>query len=495
MIGGLLALTLGLAWADAPEAADTASDEAGGALVDATDAEPDPDVAGPALAGTRLQSLTPIRPEPFTGSYGRVQASTDFRGGRGSDAQVATWGPRLQLGPYLELDIGWDATLDDGTELTVLVTPGVTGDVFHYTGEFDSIIALRNLYAELRGIGGSPFSAWVGSRMYRGDDIYLLDFWPLDNLNTFGGGGAVDLGRSRLAAQVGVNRLVEGDWQVQQAPVARPGSISGEQVLVLDRQRTIASLTAEHRVPVGELTLRLKGYGEVHAMPAGTRRVDDDEGQWVPQDLPADNGALIGAQLSVWGWQTQSFAHLWVRHATGLAAVGELVVPTSGFDRDLRVAGSRSTLVAFTGNTEHGWFGLQWGGYLQNIVDADGLDVDFDDRTEVVGVLRPNLWIGQHGALSLELSQQFVRPNGLNPRTNLFDRGAITQISLIPALQAGPGAYTRPRLQVVYTFSALSRGALAFLNPEDVRFGNPTQHYVGLGAEWWIHSRRVIVPE
>lgn len=476
MIALFAALVSGLALADEPP-----------------DTEPAPQASGSAIRSS--QDLTPVRPQPFTGSYGRVQASTDLRGGRGSGAQIATWGPRLQLGPYLELDVGWDATLDDGTELTVLVTPGVTGDVFHYTGDFDSIIAMRNLYAELRNIGGRPISAWVGSRMYRGDDIYLLDFWPLDNLNTYGGGAALDVGRTRFAAQVGVNRLTAGDWQVQEAPVARPGSVFGEQVLVLDRQRAIGSLLVEHRAEIGDLTLRLKGYGELHGLPAGTRQIDDGVGQRFPEDLPSDIGTLIGAQVSLWGWATQSFAHVWIRHSTGLAAVGELTVPTSGFDRDLRVARARRTLIGTTGNTEHGWFGFQWAAYVQNMVDADGIEVDFDDRVEVVGVLRPNFWIGKHGALSLELSQQYVRPNGINPRTNLFDRGSITQISLIPALQAAPGAYTRPRLQVLYTLSLLNQGALNFLNPEDVRYGTPTQHYFGLGAEWWLNSRRVIVPE
>ncbi|TVQ90528.1 MAG: hypothetical protein EA397_11885 [Deltaproteobacteria bacterium] len=467
-------------------------------LASALAAEGDEPTPQPTSTGSAIQSsedLTPVRPQPFTGSYGRVQASTDFRGGRGSGSQIATWGPRLQLGPYLELDVGWDATLDDGTELTILVTPAVTGDVFHYTGNFDSIIALRNLYAELRQISGTNFSAWVGSRMYRGDDIYLLDFWPLDNLNTYGGGGALDIDRTRIAAQVGVNRLVEGEWQVQDALVARLGRVEGERVLVLDRQRSVASLTAEQRIPIGDMTLRLKAYGEYHAMPSGTRLVDDGVGQRTPQDLPSDRGMLVGGQISLWGWAQQSFVHLWVRHSTGLAAIGELTVPESGFDSDLRVRSERRTLLALTGNTEHGWFGFQWAGYTNNVYNAEASGTRFDDRFEAVGVLRPNLWIGKHGALSVELSQQFVRPRGLNPRTGRHDQGGITQVSLIPAIQAAPGAYTRPRLQVVYTYSRWSEGALNFLNPQDVRFGSPTQHYVGLGAEWWIHSRRVVVPE
>jgi hypothetical protein len=440
-------------------------------------------------------ALAPGRWKPFLGSYGRVQASTDPFGGRGSGVQVTRYGPRLQLGPYLELDVGWDAVLPSGAEVTVLVTPGVSGDVFHYDGTFQDDIALRNLYAEIRGLGGGDLSAWAGSRMYRGDDIYLLDFWPLDNLNTLGGGVAWSPGRSQIAAHVGVNRLSRGDWQVQDALVADPGGIAGERVLVLDRQRTIASLRGEHRVLLGELTLRLKAYGEVHALPAGERLVDDTDGTRIPQALPSDHGTLAGVQVSLWGWATQSFVHVWARHATGLAATGELVVPMDGFDTDLRVASSRSTLLAVTGNSEHGVWGLQWAAYVDVRADADGQRVDFDDRVDAVGVLRPNLWIGQHGALSLEFSHQLVRPNGLNPRTSAFDVAHVTQVSLVPALQVAPGAYTRPRLQVVGTLTRLSDGARRFFNPEDVRSQQRTQLYVGLGAEWWIDSRRVVVPE
>ena len=477
----MIALLLALAYAEEP--APAAPPEVPAA----------PATTGSEVAGSR--GLTPVLPRPFTGSYGRVQASSDLRGGRGSSAQVATWGPRLQLGPYLELDVGWDATLADGTELTVLVTPGVSGDVFHYTGNFDAIIGMRNLYAELRNIGGRPVTAWAGSRMYRGDDIYLLDFWPLDNLNTYGGGVGFEPGNSRIAAQVGVNRLTRGEWQVQETPVARPGAVNGEPVLVLDRQRAVASLLAEQRIPLGDLTLRVKAYGEAHALPAGTRLLDDGQGQRIPEDLPADQGFLVGAQVSLWGWAPQSFAHLWVRHATGLAAIGELTVPTTGFDLDLRVARSRRTLIATTGNTEHDRFGVMWGAYLQDIVDADGIASDFDDRLEAVVVVRPNLWIGEHGALSVEASHQHVRPDGLNPRTARLDRGNVTQLSLIPAIQAAPGAYTRPRVHLLYTLSLLDQGALAFRNPADVRSTSGTQHYFGLGAEWWLNSRRVIVPE
>ena len=63
--------------------------------------------------------------------------------------------------------MGWDTTLRDGSEVTVLVTPGISGDVFHYDGSFADALALRNLDAEIRGLGGGSWSAWVGSQWRR----------------------------------------------------------------------------------------------------------------------------------------------------------------------------------------------------------------------------------------------------------------------------------------------------------------------------------------
>jgi len=63
----------------------------------------------------------------------------------------------------------------------------VLGEPFHYTGRFEAQVALRNLYVET---GACGWTFWVGERMFRGDDIYLLDYWPLDNVNTLGGGWA-----------------------------------------------------------------------------------------------------------------------------------------------------------------------------------------------------------------------------------------------------------------------------------------------------------------
>ena len=73
----------------------------------------------------------------------------------------------------------------------VLTPAFATGDLFHYTGDLDNHIAIRNAYAEVDNVIVKGLTAWAGSRMYRGDDIYLLDFWPLGRVGGVGAGRLV----------------------------------------------------------------------------------------------------------------------------------------------------------------------------------------------------------------------------------------------------------------------------------------------------------------
>ena len=43
--------------------------------------------------------------------------------------------------------------------------------------------------------------------MYRGDDVYLLDFWPLDEQNTLGAGITYEQGDHQTRFHLGVHRL------------------------------------------------------------------------------------------------------------------------------------------------------------------------------------------------------------------------------------------------------------------------------------------------
>ena len=152
-------------------------------------------LVAPAMA---QDTATQTTPEPQTeqddarfwfGSYGRVTPATNLDGGRGRQPLVSWPAPRTDESSYAEIEFGYQPYRDaNGVEVDTIFTLALGDDFFHFNQQFGSTIAVRNLYAEARNLFIDGSFVWMGSRMYRGDDIYLMDFWPLDNLNTFGGG-------------------------------------------------------------------------------------------------------------------------------------------------------------------------------------------------------------------------------------------------------------------------------------------------------------------
>lgn len=429
-------------------------------------------LVGPARAGVEL------------GSYGRVQVSTDARGGAGEPVNVVSHGSRLEQGPYLELDVVFASGAEDALGYRVVVTPALSGDLFHYDGQWDADLALRNLYLEVDGFSRAPLVAWAGARMWRGDDIYLLDFWPLDDLNTVGGGLSYRPPDWALDLHGGLNRLDAGDWMVQTESVPLDGGVGTEEVLVLDRQRFLGSARLGRTFEGEALALRLRGYGELHLLPEGSRIAED----FVQEALPANRGTVLGLQASAWGWAEESFVHLWYRYATGLAAWDELSVPETGYASDWTVTDASEHLVALAGNHEAGPVGVMAGTYLRRFQDADHNDVDVDDRWEAIAALRPTVFFTDHLSLGLEASHQWLRPDGLNPRSGAHDLPQITKLAVLPAIQPRRGGFARPQLRLQYVYSYLDDDARWWFAQDDVRRRSHHQHFVGVGAEWWLNS-------
>ena len=434
----------------------------------------------PSAADRLLELLGGFR----LGSYGRIGYSGDLReGSRGLSVNVVDHGPRLEEPPYAELDLGYHLQRDRGPSFRVAFTLAFLEDFFHYNGEFDAKVAMRNLYLQADNVFTKHLSLWVGSRMYRGDDIYLLDYWPLDNLNTLGGGAMLRFGNTRINLHAGVNRLEDSyQFQTLKVPNARSGT---DEVVVLDRQRTIVSLKATHELPrlAGEMGLKASLYGEVHHLPSGTAY--DDSKRTTP--LPWDMGWVVGAQFGLWGFGENAHLNLWVRAAGGLGAYGEMAIPF-GLDSDKRALDAREVLVALSANYERGVFGLMLGGYLRYFEDADGVASDPDDGWEYVAVVRPHLFLHKYFHQVFELSWQGRRPDGLDPGLQIQQIPNVLKFSVIPTLSWGRGTYTRPLLRVVYTLSYLDQAAQFYFPLEDPRRAGSVHHFLGAQVEWWFNS-------
>ena len=419
------------------------------------------------------------------GSYGRIVGAGNLRGGSGKQLNVVSFGPRLEESPYVELDFGTSYT-DDSIAMDTVMTLALTDALFHLDGDFDGAVALRNAYVNVHDFGVDGLSMWAGSRMYRGDDVYLLDFWPLDELNTVGGGLRFDNEESQttIAVHGGVNQL-RNDFQYQEETVAGP-SFETEQLIRMDRVRGIGSLRIEQRAldVADSFSAKLVLWAEYQGLGEGVFENEDD----VLIELPADRGFTIGGQIGAWGFGTNAFANVFVRHSRGLAAYDELAVPT-GLDLDRSATDARLTRLAVSGNYEIGRFGATLGGYVQWFQDADGISNDPDDYLEGVIAVRPLIFVTDHFHQAFEYSYQRRIPEGLSARTDTYLEPAISKIAVMPTLSLERAVYARPQIRLIYSASLLNGGARDQFPVGDVRHDESVHHFLGVGAEWWFNSQ------
>ena len=424
------------------------------------------------------------------GSYGRVVAGADAKGRPVRDGDIVAYGSRLDEQTYAELEFRredhWEKT---GAYTRVVATVAFAHPMFHYDSRFDATFGVRNLYLEETGLGLKKLSVWAGSRMYRGDDIYLLNVWPLDNLNTVGGGVSYTfLTDLTLKLHAGINQP-NHPFFLQTAQRPLPLGLVGEtQVRINDRQKFISSAKLSNIFWIGNGGAGIKPivYGEVHYTSEAQQEVADQQFETLPDDV----GFLAGAQLGLFTGKRSTHLNLVFRYAGGLAAYGEFNAPTQ-LAADRTSKGAREILVALSGNYEVGPFGLLAGSYWRTFRNAsDGLD--YADLGEGIVVLRPTVWFGEIAGVSVEGSYQAQRRGVLLTQSDgsaVPQFGQMGRVGVVPFLTpSGRGSYARPHLRLIYLLTLRDDGAQRLYPPHDVFGLRTVDHYIGFGAEWWFNS-------
>ncbi len=464
-----------------PPAADVSpetSDPAAADVSPETSAPPGPETAADVSAET---SIDPSLGFAF-GSYGRIGVGSDLRGGSPERIAVVAHPPRIVEPSYVETDLYYRFLGKHGVRVRTVTTLALADTLFHYTGEFDARPALRNLFLEAKHPSG--FEVWVGSRMYRGDDIYLFDYWPLDDLNTLGAGVALVKKRFDVRLHAGANRLLD-PFQVQTREVSDP-DFGAATVEVLDRQRLIASLIATGYLDVGAVHGKAKLFLEVQHLAAGDRRRADDS----LEHLAADQGFSAGIQLGAWGFaQGHSNLNLFARYAKGLSAFDELA-PPSGFDKDFSTWPGAHEFVLGAGSAiELSRLAIHGAAYARRFEDNDAASRDRDDAWEYAVDVRPEAALAYDVKAGLDVSYQARFPEGVSPNTLLAADPAVFQLApMLIYAPMGSGAYDRPQFRLVYRAAHLNDAARDLYALDDPRRDDAWVHYLGFQAEWWFNS-------
>ncbi|MBI4701118.1 MAG: carbohydrate porin [Deltaproteobacteria bacterium] len=439
----------------------------------------------------------------FFGSYGRVVAASDGRGRPGRDADIVAHGSRLDHSNYVELELRRDDYWEPADASTRFVSTLAIGNpIFHYAGDFDTSLAVRNLYLEERDLGAQGLSLWVGSRLLRGDDIYLFDFWPLDNLNTMGGGLRFDQpvappqGQqfqrfvTGLSVHMGLAQPGNPFYRQEAARPAPLNQFGAATVAVLDRQRWVGSLRGEEHFKLSPVAgIKAVLYGEAHHVPSAQR---ESQVAGVFEELPVERGFAVGAEVGGYSGERDTHLNLFVRYARGLAAYGEFASP-SGLGLDRSTADAHELVLALSGNGELGPVAVMAAAYFRSFRNASS-ELDFEDIDEGIVMARPQLFLGDWAGVAVEGSYQLQERGVLlardSERAELEPQLAgITRVGVMPFVcPRGPGSFSRPMFYLAYVASFRDAGARA-LYPKDDPFSlHEVEHFMGMGAEWWFGS-------
>jgi len=421
------------------------------------------------------------------GSYGRVVQGIDPGNGTGRQVRIISRPPRLLEQSYVELDFGyrqvWTPT---DTAFDARMTVAMANDLFHFNGNFDTQFAIRNLYLEVQDPLVKGLTAWAGSRMYRGDDVYLLDFWPLDEQNTVGAGLGYNYGkgrRSSIRAHMGRHRL-DDIFHVQFFDV--PSDFGSRTILQVDRPRLVSSLRAEHHFDLtSSMTLKLVAYGEFHFLENGDRFDENNDVEL----LPSDDGILGGVEVGLYEPGTANYINVFFRYGANLAAFDELTIP-GDLAADNSARGAKEMIIGVSANQEWRPAGILFGGYTRYFEDADGAVTDVDDVWEVGAALRPQWYVTDIFHVIGEVNTQVLRPNGVFQETGLQEVPMVFETALMPTFSLGRGGYARPQLRLIYAATFLNDAALLTFAPQDPQRNRSVRHFIGFGVEWWFNSSR-----
>ncbi len=447
----------------------------------------EPSTQPASLPDTQMLPTTLLTPAAPLGnafeffSYGRIGAFTNQSGRQAPILNAVTYEPILEKQPYIEMWFGYNHHFAGLGDFNVMITPAFAGDPFHYTGVFSADFALRNAYAEIRHVGGSGLYAWAGSRMYRGDNIYLLDFWPLDNLNTLGGGLGYEYKGLDVALHAGASRVLGTNYFNQQITVENPTGLGTTTVVTNDRQHLIGSLRLSYylELPHG-FALKAKLYAEAHGIASGAVQLDNNQ----QQTLPGDSGGVFGGELAGFHTPSQSFLQLFVRQGWDLGAYNALDIPYD-LNNSRTTHGAKETMLALGGGAViSDRVTLALGAYYRGFNVAYSTQFDANDRDEYELAARIKVAIFKYWEQGFEGSYQRTLPHGIEPDALRQISPEMGKLSLIPALVNAPAILPEVQIALVYTLTVSNDDAKYLFAPQDVRYSTRTFHYFGIRAEW-----------
>ena len=364
-------------------------------------------------------------------------------------------------------------------------------------------MAIRNLYIEERDLGVKDSSARAGSRMYRGDDIYLLNWWPLDNQNTIGGGVGAQLPTDRTtrddhrrSSTSGMQRL-DNPYQYQQIPVVAPfgfGTVDVDASSIARASIETLKLTTvlpQRRRP--RRASRRSCTASSISSPPGTSRSAHESTGAPRRQRACSLGVAARATSPASATRTRRSS---CATRAGIAAYDPLAVPiTFALDQDDRAARSE-TLIAPRRQLGDGRRSASSAGGVRSLLPRRRArratsTQKYDEgerRRPPERLLRRAL--RRRGRGRATSSGGIATPPTRRRQRAARPRRAIWRFGVIPYFSPAGRGSTSARRSASSTRSTLPQlRARALSIPRRTSSRSATiEHFLGIGAEWWFNS-------
>lgn len=436
------------------------------------------------------------------GSYGRVGAgfSPDIEGNIGRSFNLngmGSVGGRMEEADYVELigALHFSPVIysHDTTSINVQARVAMYSGKGQLIGNVPSTgyggvaFALPELYAEANHIAGSDWSAWIGAKFFRGDDIHIADHFYFDDHSSQGLGvifknttfsilfpGTVDTSSS-VPPNFYVN-IVDGTERL---------GLRGRSMLIL-----------EQVIPFDSARQKIKLLGEYH-------RLADASGQDTISILnyPAAGGWVLGVKhiINIRTKMNGSFNQSSVRYGYGIAngddggnsktwlTYGAPDLTTNKFNNAYCLSLAEHLLLNVSPRYSFNGYAI----YTLNHGAADssnkapdyfGREI-FNRKSEYAVGIR-NFWYIKKWFHLLTEVHYASRTDGDQQAATMLKFSIVP--TLVPSAKADP--WSRPHFRLIYSIAKYNQFASDNLySPFLQEIGHVEWgQYIGIRAEWWL---------
>jgi maltoporin len=432
------------------------------------------------------------------GSYGRAGIA------RGDKIQyprslnlngLGSIGGRMEEGDYFELatalhfspvsDASDTTSITIQARLALYTTQGqIIGNVT--SNSYGGITAaLPELFAEAKNIMGSPWSVWVGARLFRGDDIHIIDHFYFDDHSSQG------FGIHHKNTQFSIMFPAAVDTTSSVPPYFYLNIVNGAPVLGL-RNRSVYIL--EHTVPAKNGYLKL--LAEYHRLASGT--LSDTT---TSLNYPNDFGYVVGVKYkrNLATALPGSFYDVSVRFGSGIANGGDgggsrSFLTYGGPDletQDFKKAWSIAVTESILWNVSTSYSINAYGVFTKSKGASDSLNTASDYRGKQLFNRKTDFAIGARGTWYVKNWFHVLHELNFSSRKDgTQDLAQMIKFSIAPTLvpNGKRDVWSRPHFRFVYSVARYNKFAADNLySPYLAQTGSKQWgHYFGVKTEWWL---------